>query len=396
MQVEMSINQIADLDEMRLILNEFADRHNTKVDLQVFDWSTAWAELMKISLYGHGPIVSEVGSTWMSSLAGQNSLRPFTSNEVASFGGKDNFLPASWQSCLDLTEDIVLAIPWTLNTYLVYYRRDLFNKAGIDESTAFDSFEKLTDTLERLRMVSPEMLIAIPNYGNSVGVLHNASSFVWDTGGDFIMPDGKSVCFSDPNTLAGLARYFSLHKYMPTAARNLYDDDCTNAYLEGRSAITFRSLDLLSQMKAVNVPKEVAQNTGIAVQPGIPFLGGSNLVIWNHVLPSQEALAVDLVRYLTSADVMMTQFQKVKYTPANLEALNQVEMDPTYFPLAKSLRKGRPFKRVPLWGLVEDKLVKSLNHVWKTIFATSDPNVDEIIRDALLPLEDRLNITLSQ
>ena len=37
----------------------------------------SWAELMKISLYRHGPIISEVGSTWMSSLAGQNSLRPF-------------------------------------------------------------------------------------------------------------------------------------------------------------------------------------------------------------------------------------------------------------------------------------------------------------------------------
>jgi len=396
MQTEISINQITDLDEMRLIIGDFERRHNAKLDLQVFDWSVAWAELMKISLYGHGPIVSEVGSTWMSSLAGQNSLRPFKPNEVAAMGGKENFLQESWQSCLDLEEEKVLAIPWTVNTYLVYYRRDLLAKAGIEESTAFSTFENMARTLESLRRVSPNMIIAIPNSGNSVGVLHNSSSFVWEMGGDFIIPDGKGVCFSDPNTLAGLREYFGLYRFLTPASRNLYDDGCSNAFLEGRTAITIRSLDLLSQTKAAHVPKEVSQNTSIAVLPGVPFIGGSNLVIWKHVPPSQETLAVDLVRYLTSAENMMTQFLKAKYTPANLEALNQVEMDPTYLPLIQSLREGRALKRVPLWGLIEDKLVKALNQIWQKIFASSDPNIDQIIKETLLPLEDRLNITLSQ
>jgi hypothetical protein len=60
------------------------------------------------------------------------------------------------------------------------------------------------------------------------------------------------------------------------------------------------------------------------------------------------------------------------------------------------LKTGRALKRVPLWGLVEDRLVKALNHIWQTIFATPEPNVDRIIENTLLPLEERLNITLSQ
>jgi multiple sugar transport system substrate-binding protein len=396
MQLEMSLNQINDLNEIRQILNGFEQQHNLNLDFQVFEWSNAWAELMKISLYGHGPVVSEVGSTWMSSLAGQNSLRSFKLNEVSSIGGMSKFLSASWHSCMDLDGEKVLAIPWTLNTYLLYYRRDMLAAAGIDEASAFTSFENLHRTLESLRKANPEMLIAIPNSGNSVGELHNASSFVWDKGGDFITEDGKEVSFSDPKTMAGLKEYFGLHRFMPPAARNLFDDGCSNAFLEGRTAITLRSLDLLSLTRNPNVPREVSQNTGLAVQPGIPFLGGSNLVIWNHVPPVQEALAVDLVRFLTAPDIMMTEFQKAKYVPANLEALNQVEMDPTYLPLTQSLKQGRPFKRVPLWGLVEDKLVKALNNIWHKIFAAPDPNVEQIIRDTLLPLEDRLNITLSQ
>jgi ABC-type glycerol-3-phosphate transport system substrate-binding protein len=395
MQFEISINFIEDINKMVLFLNTFELQRNVKIDLLMFDWAHAWTELMKINLYGHGPIVSETGSTWMSSLAGQHCLRPFKLNEVAAIGGADKFLPESWQSCIDFDSETILAIPWTLNTYLAYYRRDLLAQAGVDETTAFTTLENLVHTLESLRKIGVEIPLAIPT-ANSVSVLHNAISFVWKMGGEFITPDGKQVLFSNPKTLAGLKEYFSLYQFMPPAARNLYDDACYHAYLEGRTAITFRSPDLLSQIKNGKTSDKVSQNTGIAIQPGIPFVGGSNLVIWNHVPPAQEAVAVELVRYLTSPENMMTQFQDTGYIPANLDALNQVELDQTYVPLTQSLKTGRALQRVPLWGLIEDRLVKALNHIWQRIFATPEPNIDRIIENTLLPLEERLNITLSQ
>ena len=125
-------------------------------------------------------------------------------------------------------------------------------------------------------------------------------------------------------------------------------------------------------------------------------MGGSNLIVWKHVQPAQEALAVKLVRYLISTENMLTQFHDIGYIPANLDALDQVERDQTYLPLTQSLKIGRAFQRVPLWGLVEDKLVKGLNQIWQGIFATPEPNVAQIIENTLLPLEQRLNITLSQ
>ena len=396
MQLEISINFIEDMNKMVLFLSKFEHQHNVKIDLQTFDWPNAWAELMKISLYGHGPIISETGSTWMSSLAGQNSLRHFHLSEVNAIGGADKFLPESWQSCIDFDNHTTLAIPWTLNTYLAYYRRDLLREAGVDEAPAFTSIENFISALESLQKIGLEIPLAIPTMGNSVSVLHNASSFVWKMGGEWIAKDGKQVLFSNPNTLAGLKEYFGLYRFMPPAARKLGDEDCIHAYLAGRAAVTFRSPDLLNQIKNEKTSEQVSQNTGIAMQPGIPFVGGSNLVIWKHVQPAQEAAAVELIRYLTSTGNMLTQFQNIGYIPANLEALNQVERDPVYLPLTQSLKTGRAFPRVPLWGLVEDKLVKVLSSIWRIIFSSPEPNVDRIIQDTLLPLEDRLNITLSQ
>ena len=396
MQFEISINFIDDINKMVLFLHPFEQQNNVTIDLQTFDWPVAWTELMKISLYGHGPIISETGSTWMSSLAGQNCLRPFKPNEVAAIGGADQFLPEAWQSGIDFDKETALAIPWTLNTYLAYYRRDLLAQAGVDETTAFTSMENFVQCLGSLQKAGVEIPLAIPASGNSVSELHNASSFVWKMGGDWITPNGKQVLFSNPATLAGLKEYFSLYRFMPPAARNLGDEACVRAYLEGRTALTLRSPDLLTQINQGKTSEKIKQNTGIAIQPGIPFVGGSNLIIWKHVQPSQEAVAVKLVRYLVSTENMLTQFHDIGYIPANLEALNQVERDQTYLPLTQSLKIGRALPIVPLWGLVEDKLVKALNHIWQVIFATPEPDIDRIIRNTLLPLEERLNITLSQ
>ena len=395
MQFEISINFIEEMDKMTLFLNAFERQRNVKIDLLTFDWSEAWAELMKISLYGHGPIISETGSTWMSSLAGQNCLRPFKPNEVATIGGADKFLQASWQSCVDF-DNVILAIPWTLNTYLAYYRRDLLAQAGVDETSAFTTIENFVHTLEKLQKIDMEIPFAIPTAGNGRSVLHNACSFVWKMGGELITPDGKQVLFSTPNTLAGLKEYFGLYRFMPPAARNLLDEACIRAYLEGRAAITFRSPDLLTQIKNGKTSKQVAQNNQVTIQPGIPFVGGSNLVIWKHIPPVQEAVAVELVHYLTSTGNMLTQFNNIGYIPANLGALDQVEGDQSYLPLTQSLKTGRALPRVHLWGLVEDRLVKALNHIWQVIFDTPEPNLDRIIESTLLPLEERLNITLSQ
>ncbi|HVM72047.1 MAG TPA: extracellular solute-binding protein, partial [Anaerolineales bacterium] len=318
MQFEISINFIDEINNMVLFLNTFEHQNAVKIDLQTFDWPNAWTELMKISLYGHGPIISETGSTWMSSLAGQNCLRPFKPNEVAAIGGADKFLPEAWQSCIDFDNATTLAIPWTLNTYLAYYRRDLLARAGVDEASAFTSIENFVHTLESLQKAGIEMPLAIPTAGNSVSVLHNASSFVWKMGGELMAPDGKQVLFSNPATLAGLKAYFSLSQYMPPAARTLSDEACVHAYLDGKTAITFRSPDLLTQINNGKTSEKIAQNTGIAIQPGIPFVGGSNLVIWKHVQPAQEAIAVKLVRYLISTENMLTQFHDIGYVPANL------------------------------------------------------------------------------
>src|SRR5512135_2606929 len=149
-ELELSIMAEGEYGEecLRPLLDEFEAKHRIHVQLRVLSYETAWQQLVKYALYGQGPDVSQVGSSWISNLVGRNVLRPFSSQELASGGMPSIFLPAIWQSNRSLP---VWAVPWMADVRLIYYRRDWLDQAGVDAAVAFDSPQSLAQTLARLR-----------------------------------------------------------------------------------------------------------------------------------------------------------------------------------------------------------------------------------------------------
>jgi ABC-type glycerol-3-phosphate transport system substrate-binding protein len=330
-KLEISINNtIDDIDVVRKLIATFESRAHAKTELLVYDWGDAWKELMQISLYHHGPVISEVGETWMGSLASRNCLRPFTSRDLANIGTEKDFLNSIWQNCLDLDGQHVVGIPWSLDTYLLYYRRDLLEKAGIDEDKAFTSLEALYETLAKLVASGAEYPLAIPTTANTSSLIHNASSWVWARGGHFVTPDGSQVLLSDPRTMAGLKEYFGLYRFMPACARLMDDNTCDELLVEAKPAVTLRFVNFLGVFRREPKAAGRYKNIGITVLPAHPFIGGSTLTIWNHIPPEQEAAAVEFIRYLTSPEASHTLFANCGLVPARLEALAEVEKDPGY------------------------------------------------------------------
>jgi multiple sugar transport system substrate-binding protein len=390
--MDRSLNPIPDI---RPYLEQFEAEANVRVNLTVLEWENAWSEILRTALYRHGPDISEMGSTWVSSLIGMNSLRPFSNEELAILGGPGNFIPSLWESGKLAGEKRVWAIPWLGYTRVIYYRRDLLEKAGIDENIAFQTHTQLVKTLTRLQEMGGCIPWGVPARQNQ-DTLHNIASWVWNAGGDFISGDGRHILFHKEKAMGGMKAYFELHRFL-----NKKDTDLANpetGFRQGRTAVIAGEPQLWPNqvLHSPDVAQEVVASIAAAPIPGVPFVGSSHLVVWKHT--RNEQIALQFIKHLTSLKTQQA------YTPiSGLLPVRQDVLDtppysekPIFQVMSQSLKFGHTFLSIPLWGLVENKLNLTLERVWEDIIASENPDIERILLKRLEPLARQLELTLSQ
>jgi multiple sugar transport system substrate-binding protein len=376
---------------LQSLLNDFEAASHIRVSLRILNWSDAWTELIKVALYKQGPDVSEIGSSWLGDFARMLALQNFTSTDIRSLGGSDSFLTANWNSASQLDTNGSWGIPWVADTRVVIFRRDILHQAGIQEESAFQTHASLVDTLERLRGAGIIQPWTVPTHRSRM-TLHNIASWVWGAGGSFLSPDGKHTNFASPESLQGFSNYFSLMRFLNQTNIDLNDTQSDSLYSGGKAAVTVSGTWVLTDQ--TSDPK-VLSNTGFASPPGVPYVGGSHLVLWRHT-PNTSS-AHELIRYLCQPDVQTAYCKVIGLLPTRLDALASPAYhdQPFYQRLIERLKSGRSFRTLPLWGMVEDKLTTSLSQVW--IDLINDPTLDvaQTVSLNLQPLSRRLNIALS-
>ena len=380
-------------------LRQFELETGHKVNVHVMQWEKAWPELLSYALLGHGPDISHIGSTWVSSLVKMNVLRPFHPREVEAVGGAKVFLPACWNSVILPGSDTVWALPWTAYVFTLCYRRDLLARAGVDETAAFKNTGSLLDTLERLSAARVLIPFVIPTGKPHVDTLHIVASWIWGAGGDFISEDGKTPLFTQRQARAGLKAYYELGKYIPPLARNLSPEQALALFRSGEAAITVCGYDepYLIQNGDIAVPA-VRQNLGVTSIPGQPWVGGDNLVVWQHAQddPRREKAAVDLALHLISHEVQTKYCQGDTFAiPTRLDSMCNFPLPGSEGTLQveRSLREGRSYRPIALWGRVETQLSSALNHIWLDIFVGMP--VDNAIQRQLEPVAQKLEMALN-
>lgn len=382
-----------------LHLEGFESRNFTRVVHQHMEWAGAWDKVLQIGLYQRGPDVSEVGSTWLENLVDMRALRPFSVPELYHLGGETAFLSNSWTQDTSTpiayaTTRKITSIPWSLNTRVILYRRDLLAKAGIHEAGAFATADAMHATLTRLQEsgVSPYPL-SIATGGLSI---HNIASWVWGRGGRFRSADYHKITLVEPEARRGMQDFFSMHRFIAPQARGQLYQEAESWYFTGQAAVLFSGQWAMMRVKEhpEEVLPEVSDNTGYAVSPGIPFVGASHLVIWRHSLLESEAN--QLIQHLTSPDVLLSSFRVDGNFPARLQALNAPPFsnDADYRMISECIRTGRGFRSAHLWAGVEARLNILFSQLWKDVFANPELNLEAEIEQRVRDLADRLERTL--
>jgi multiple sugar transport system substrate-binding protein len=398
MMVQIEFSSIGSLPaETAAAVKQFEKDTGITVRVRVMQWEYAWPELLSYALHGNGPDLSHVGSTWVSSLVKMNVLRPFKPAEMPA-GGAGAFLPACWNSVMMPDDKTIWALPWTAYTFLICYRRDLLQHAGVEPAEAFKSAEAFTAAVRQMSQARMYLPLIIPTSKPLVDIIHMAASWIWGAGGDFITEDGKAPAFTQPNALAGLRLYYELGEFIPPLARNLDVDQIQAIFRQGEAAMTICGIEEpYDILRTESVRPVVRENLGVAAMPGQPWVGGDNLVIWQHVQddPRREQAAVALSQYLVSPEVQKKVCHSEMFTaPTRVEVLPDMPFPGSEITaqVERSLREGRSYRPIALWGRVETQLSAALNLVWFDILKGIP--IGKAIQDQLDPVADKLKAAL--
>jgi multiple sugar transport system substrate-binding protein len=219
------------------------------------------------------------------------------------------------------------------------------------------------------------------------------ASWVWGAGGHFISDDGKHTRFSEPEALAGALAYFGLYRYMSPEMQNLSAGRASDLFRQGKVAATISGQWMMNLvLDQHDALPEVIDNLGVALVPGVPFVGGESLVIWAHTHHPREA--VELVRFLTSRGVQSVYcMPRYALLPARLEALEIPPFTdaPHYQTVVRSLKKGKGFRATYMWGLVEERLGAALSELWQRILTDSSLDLERVVTEYLKALALRLD-----
>jgi ABC-type glycerol-3-phosphate transport system substrate-binding protein len=392
-EIEFSVmeDQPGSSDNLLPLLHDFEEQKHIHVNLLRIPWPEGWAEVTKFGVYGYGPDISEIGATWIGSLAAMDALQPFTSEEIRILGGAETFFKSIWRTVMLPNDKTPWAVPYLGDVLVLIFWRDALEKAGISEPrAAFADHTALVKTLESLQNAGYEYPLDLTTVNDGAN-LHEVGCWVWGAGGDFVSPDYRQVTFHEGRAFEGLENYFSLLRFISPETRN-GPTSRHELFREGQAAVNLTG-PWLGNIDRKNT--RLFSRLGIASVPGVPYVGGSCFVIWKYTPRKQEAF--ELIRFLTSQQAYFPASPlHMDMLPARREAINNLPADDQEFQrlLLQSLQTGRSFPTMRLWGSIEDRLNKEIANIWGELFAGRDQDIAACMHRHLDPLAQRLNLVL--
>ncbi|TLS42567.1 sugar ABC transporter substrate-binding protein [Streptomyces montanus] len=162
------------------------------------------------------PDVGGVGAAMLAGIAAQNALEPLDDRLAkSSLSSKLNKDMVASLKAAGGGDETLYSIPTSANNGVLYYRTDLFKKAGLDEPTTWDKFykaaEKLTDKGKNefgytIRGGAGSIAQALDAMYGQSGI----TSF-WDS-------SGEKTTVNDPKNVKALEKYVALYKKVTPAA----------------------------------------------------------------------------------------------------------------------------------------------------------------------------------
>ncbi len=346
---------------LRTALGQFEAQSKLRVTLRAQPWAEARLNIGQQGLPAESAVdVAEIDTAWMSDVIASGTLRAYSAHEEDQCRGSDDYLPALLTSTHLAGETETWALPWLADTILLYYRKDRFAAARINPQMGLRNLAELQTTAKNLGSAGIHIPIALPCRAYPSNLIRVIASWIWRAGGDFIHRDGKHVLFDQPEFIQGVKDYCHLYQTLsPEGRQTLMTTGIQQALLQQDAAMAVGGPWITQPEPAFSNP-DLSRHLAISRLPGIPFVGGSTLVIRRGVPFEREAL--ELVRFLCTSPSIIAYARAAVIAPARLRGINSPELlsSPALAAMVESIKCGRTLPAVRQWNQIESRLGQAL------------------------------------
>ena len=228
----------------------------------------------------------------------QDLILPF--NDLVSGSDGANWLNSFYPALManGNIEGKTWGIPFQRSTIVAYYNKDMFRAAGLDPESPPTSWDELISMGKALTK-DGAYGIMIPSTGYPYWMFQ---ALAIQNGKEVMSNDGLTTYFDDPTVVETLEFWKSLsseHGVMPEGTVEW--GTLRQAFLEGQTAMMWHSTGNLTAVK-----KNASFDFGVAelpanVRKGSPT-GGGNFYIFKDTSAEEQAAALKLIQFMTSAE----------------------------------------------------------------------------------------------
>ncbi len=177
--------------------------------------------------------------------------------------GEDDFLPATRIR----VGGHDYGMPLQNNASLVYYRKDLLEKAGLEVPTTFDQYIGAIEEIGKTGVNGIAMAV-----GSTPQLpLQFFAPYLYQSGSDYFDSKGQ-LTFDKPEVLGAVEKFVAVMKHAPESLRNAAFGDIVTTYAAGQAA--FATFPGRLGVNLYNDYPDIAENTGVMTIPVGDYMTG--------------------------------------------------------------------------------------------------------------------------
>ncbi|WP_304129773.1 sugar ABC transporter substrate-binding protein [Ignavibacterium album] len=388
----------SEAEQISKILPEFEKKYpNIKVKVQQIPWTAAQEKLITAFASDNTPDVCQLGNTWIPQFASLNAIIDLSDFIARSSTVKaENFFSGIWET--NIIDNRVFGIPWYVDTRLMFYRKDVFERAGFNNPPKnWDELYLLCKKIKELNKGKEKYPIFIPtNEWNSFII------FGLQAGAKLLKEKDTRGNFSSKEFKEAFDYLIRFHKEKLTPFGMMQVTNVYQAMAEEYISIYFSGPWNIPEFKKW-MTGNLADKWATAPMPGyrdeypgLSLAGGSSLVIFKNSKHKNEVWK--LIEFLSEPEIQLKVYRVTNNLPSVIEAWNDSSLANDIYMKAfyQQLQRVTSAPKIPEWEqIVFSKLQQYAEFAARGVMTTEEA-LKKLDEDADRILEKRRWLTFKQ